>query len=55
MKHPVETVINLRGEKKEAKVFANEKNLNYPPKEYGHFIRKTVLEYYNKKILGALY
>jgi hypothetical protein len=39
------------GKKKRQKASAHERN---PPKEYGHFIRNTVLEFYHKKTLGAL-
>jgi hypothetical protein len=39
------------GKKKRQKASAHERN---PPKEYGHFVRDTVLEFYNKKTLGTL-
>jgi hypothetical protein len=32
------------GKKKKQKASAHEKNPQYPPKEYGHFVRDTVLE-----------
>jgi hypothetical protein len=44
----------LEGKKKKHKVFVHERNPNYPSKEYGHFVRKVVLQYYNKKILDTL-
>jgi hypothetical protein len=40
--------------KKKQKVFAYERNPNYLPKEYGHFVRKVVLDYYNVKTVGVL-
>jgi hypothetical protein len=43
-----------KGKKKKQIASAYEKNPQYPPKEYGNFVRNTVLEFYNKKILGAL-
>jgi hypothetical protein len=44
----------LEGKKKKQKTSAHEKNPQYPPKEYGHFIREKVLEFYNIKTTGAL-
>jgi hypothetical protein len=41
-------------EKKKQKTSAHEKNPQYPPKQYGHFVRKKVLEWYNKKTAGML-
>jgi hypothetical protein len=40
--------------KKKQKASAHEKNPQYPPKQYGHFIREKVLEWYNKKVAGML-
>jgi hypothetical protein len=40
--------------KKKQKASAHEKNPQYPPKQYGHFIREKVLEWYNKKTAGML-
>jgi hypothetical protein len=42
------------GKKKKQKASAHEKNPQYPPKEYGHYVRKKVLEFYNIKTTGAL-
>jgi hypothetical protein len=40
--------------KKMQKAFAHEKNSQYPPKQYGHYVREKFLEWYNKKIAGML-
>jgi hypothetical protein len=40
----------LEGKKRKKKESSYEKNPQYPPKEYGHFVRDTVLEFYNKKL-----
>jgi hypothetical protein len=40
--------------KKKQKASAHEKNPQYLPKQYGHFIREKVLEWYNKKTIGML-
>jgi hypothetical protein len=40
--------------KKKQKASAHEKNPEYPPKQYGHFVREKVLEWYNKKTAGML-
>jgi hypothetical protein len=40
--------------KKKQKASAHEKNPQYSPKQYGHFVREKVLEWYNKKIAGML-
>jgi predicted HNH restriction endonuclease len=42
------------GKKKKQKASAYEKNPQYPLKEYGHFVRKKVFEFYNIKTVGAL-
>jgi hypothetical protein len=42
------------GKKKKQKASAHEKNPQYPPKEYGHYVREKVLEFYNIKTAGAL-
>ena len=44
----------MEEKKKKQKASAHEKNPQYPPKEYEHFVRKKVLEFYNLKIEGAL-
>jgi hypothetical protein len=43
----------LEGKKKQ-KASAHEKNPQYPPKQYGHFVREKVLEWYNKKTASML-
>ena len=40
--------------KKKQKASTHEKNLEYSLKQYRHFVRKKVLEWYNKKIAGML-
>jgi hypothetical protein len=40
--------------KKKQKAFAHVKSPQYPPKEYGHFIKDTVLEFYNIKTTSVL-
>ena len=35
--------------KKKQKAFAHEKNPQYSLKQYGHFVREKVLEWYNNK------
>ena len=35
--------------KKKQKAFAHAKNLNYPLKQYGHFVREKVLEWYKNR------
>jgi hypothetical protein len=44
----------LEGKKKKQKASVHEKNPQYPPKEYGCFVRKKVLEFYNIKTTGAM-
>jgi hypothetical protein len=44
----------LEGKKKKHKASAHEKNPQYPPKEYGHYVREKVLEFYNIKTTGML-
>ena len=44
----------LKGKKKKQKAFAHEKNPQYSPKEYGHFVREKVFEFYNIKTTSAL-
>jgi hypothetical protein len=43
-----------KGKKKKQKASVHEKNPQYPPKEYGHYVRKKILEFYNIKTAGAL-
>jgi hypothetical protein len=42
------------GKKKKQKASVHEKNPQYLPKEYGHYVRKKVLEFYNIKTAGML-
>jgi hypothetical protein len=42
------------GKKKKQKASVHEKNPQYPPKEYGHFVREKVFEFYNIKTTGTL-
>jgi hypothetical protein len=44
----------LEGNKKKQKASAHEKNHQYPSKEYGHFVREKVFEFYNIKTTSAL-
>ena len=43
---------SIQGKKK--KMFAHEKNLDYPSKAYGHFVRKVALNYYKRCSLDSL-
>jgi hypothetical protein len=40
----------LEGKKKKQKASVHEKNPQYPPKEYGHYVREKVLDFYNIKL-----
>jgi hypothetical protein len=40
--------------KKKHKSSTHERNPDYPPKEYGHFVQEVVLDFYNTKTPGAL-
>ena len=43
-----------KGKKKKQKASAHERNPQYPLREYGHYVRKKILEFYNIKIVGTL-
>ena len=40
--------------KKKQKATGHDKNPEYPPKEYGHFVREKVLEWYKNRSSGML-
>jgi hypothetical protein len=40
--------------KKKHKSSAHERNPDYPPKEYGHFVQEVALDFYNTKTADAL-
>jgi hypothetical protein len=39
--------------KKKKKISTHEKNPDYPPKAYGHFVREMASKYYKKHFLGS--
>jgi hypothetical protein len=45
-----------KGKKKKKKheSFTHERNPEYPPKEYGHFVQEVALDFYNTKTVDAL-
>ena len=43
-----------KGKKMKQKASAHERNPQYPLREYGHYVRKKILEFYNIKIVGTL-
>jgi hypothetical protein len=51
---PSSTSEGKKKKKKKPKSSVHERNPDYPPKEYGHYVQEVALDFYNTKTADAL-